>query len=140
MSKKTGPDYSVVYREKEIHQLQKRLRATKRSLMACSFIIILAGIAFKLIFPAFEFIQLFIYLVSALLFLGLSYYSRKKPYKSILWSMGLLIALWIADIALGKSEMILEFNILKLILLTILIFSLKTSREAFIIRKDLHLS
>lgn len=140
MSKKTGTDYSEVYREKEIQQLKRRIKATQKSLMACSALILLAGAAFKLIFPAFDFLIFTIYFLSAFIFLLLASYSRKKPYKSILWAMGLLIALWITDITLGKSEMILEFNILKLALLTILIFSLKPAREAFIIRKDLHLS
>jgi hypothetical protein len=140
MSKKTGADYSEVYREKEIRQLKKRIKATQKSLIACSALILLAGSAFKLIFPAFNFLILTVYLLSAFIFLGLASYSRKKPYKSILWAMGLLLALWVTDIALGENEMILEFNILKLLLLTILIFSLKPAREAFIIRKDLHLS
>lgn len=140
MSGKTGMDYSVVYKNRELRQLQKRLKATKRSLLACSAVILLAAVIFSLMSSVFTFTNITVYILSAIVFTAFAYYSAKKPYHAILWATGFLIILWIADITFGNSEMIFEFNILKLILFAILMFSMKTAREAFIIKKDLHLS
>ncbi|MBI1341939.1 MAG: hypothetical protein GC171_03285 [Terrimonas sp.] len=133
-------DYAVVYRNKEIKQLKKRLKKTRYALLICALLILSAGFIFLYMHGRFSTTDLATYIVVALVFAFLGTNSRKKPLKSIMAGFILLFIFWIEDISLGNHEMMFRGTILKLFVLAILLLALKTAKEADIIKRDLHLA
>ncbi len=133
-------DYSVVYKEKEIRGLQKRLEKTRTALVFSGASILAAGILFYFMADGLDMISLAMYVTTGILMIVLGTVSKRKPLRRLWLAVFILTAFWVADILLDKSEMILRDNGLKMLVLSILLLAMKPAKEAEIIKKDLHLS
>ncbi len=135
-------DYSVVYKQKEIKQLQKRLRKTRNILLIAALAFLLGGMLFMLI-PEADFTgkNMMYYIFMSVLLAIFGLLSRKRPYGFILLALMVCIAYWGFEILLGNMEnLLIEGTIHKLCIISLLISGLHTSREAELIRKELHFS
>jgi len=140
MKEPDKPDYSEIYRIKELKLLKARVKKTQLSLQLCSILIFVSSLFFCFFSSAFGYINLTLYLIISFLILGLAAYSNKKPYKAVSISMLLMILSWASAVMIEPSDIMLLSNIIWLIALAILIFAIKTAREADIIKRELRLS
>lgn len=141
MKKEEGvKDYSVIYKEKEIKGLQKRLEKTRSALVFSGASILAGGLLFYFMADGLDAANLAMYVVTGIILIVLGTISKRKPLRRLWLGVFALAAFWIADILLDKSEMILRDNGLKMLVLSILLLAMKPAKEAEIIRKDLHLS
>ena len=135
-------DYSEVYRTQETIQLNKRLRTTRNILLICA-LAFLAGAVVFWIMPetSFTIKDFLVYLGFAGLMVLLSVYSNKQPFFSLVSALILCIAFWGVELFLNNlNELVIETSIHKLFIVSILVWCFHTSREAEIIRKELHFS
>jgi hypothetical protein len=135
-------DYSEMYRTQETIQLNKRLRKTRNILLICALAFV-AGAGVFWIMPETSFIakDFFIYLGLAAVMIILSIYSNKHPFFSIVAALVICIGFWGVEIFLNNiNELVIETSIHKLFIVSILIWSFHSSKEAELIRKELHFS
>lgn len=135
-------DYSEIYRNQEMKQLQKRLRKTRNTLLACSFVITAGGFLFWLMpeiyFPVRQFL---FYILISCVFAFMALLSKTGPYKILLSALILSLALWGVEIMSGKADDILVAgSIHKLFIISLIVSSMHASKEAELIKKELHFS
>ena len=71
----------------------------------------------------------------------LSIYSKKKPFFSLVSALVICIGFWGIEVFLNNiSELLIVTSIHKLFIVSILVWCFHSSREAEIIRKELHFS
>jgi len=142
MVKESSPDYSEIYRKHEMKQLNKRLRRTRNTLFVCALASFAGGFLFWLMPETFFSGKQFIfYILVAFVFAGLALLSKTEPYKILLCSLFLALALWVVEIMSGKADSIfVEGSIHKLFIISLMISSLHASKEAELIKKELHFS
>ena len=137
-----GIDYSELYRTQELKQLNKRLKKNQFIIQICSLALILGALVFWII-PRSNFSSLnvlFYFLLASILFV-LSLFSKKRPYFSVLTSLVLCIGFWVAEIVfLSIDDILTESSIQKLFIISLLISRVHSSKEAELIRKELHFS
>jgi hypothetical protein len=135
-------DYSELYRTQELKQLNKRLKRNQFILQLCSLVLIIGGLLFwAMPLSNFKFFNLLLYFSVAFVIFILSLISRKRPYFSILCSLVICIGFSAAEIIfLNIDEILIESCIQKLFILSLLISRLHSSKEAELIRKELHFS
>jgi len=135
-------DYSEMYRTQEMKQLNKRLRKTRNILLICA-VVLLAGAGVFWIMPetTFTATNFLLYLGFAVVMVLLSIYSNKQPYFSILTALILCIGFWGLEIFFNDMDsLLIETSIQKLFIISLLVYSFHSSREAELIRKELHFS
>jgi len=135
-------DYSEVYRTQETIQLNKRLRRTRNILLICGLAFV-AGAGVFWIMPETSFTtkDFLVYLGLAGVMVLLSVYSNKQPFFSLVSALILCIGFWGVEIFLNNlNELVIETSIHKLFIVSILVWCFHSSREAEIIRKELHFS
>lgn len=135
-------DYSEMYRTEEKKQLNKRLRKTRNILLICA-IAIVAGAAIFWMMPLSGFVtkNFLIYLGLAGVLLFLTLYSNTHPYYSILAALIICILFWGIEIVIGNTDdLLIEGSIQKLFIISLLVSCLHSSKEAELIRKELHFS
>lgn len=135
-------DYSEMYRTQEMKQLNKRLRKTRNILLVCAAALV-AGAGIFWIMPETSFTtkDFFVYLGFAAVMIILSMYSNKHPYFSILAALIVCIVLWGMQIFFNNIEdLLIEGSIHKLFIISLLVSCFHSSREAELIRKELHFS
>lgn len=135
-------DYSEVYRTQEKEQLNKRLKKTRNVLLLCSLAVI-GGATVFWIMPETSFaIKNFLYyLALGIILVLLAVLSGKKPYFSILAGIGTCLLFWVVELVLKNTDdLLIEGSIQKLIIISLLISSLHASKEAELIRRELHFS
>lgn len=135
-------DYSEVYRTQELFQLNKRLKKTRNILLLCSLVVIGGAIIFWImpesLFTTKNFLS---YLFLGLLLVLLAVLSSKKPYFSILAAIGTCLVFWVVELILKTTDdLLIEGSIQKLIIISLLIYNLHPSKEAELIRRELHFS
>lgn len=138
----TGADYSEIYRNHEIKQLNKRLRKTRNVILLCALIILAGGFLFWIMPDAnFSTKQLVVYGSVAGLFIVMAPLSKLSPYKFLLFILCLSIVLWAIEIMSGNADtIIVEGGIHKLLIISLIISSLHASKEAELIKKELYFS
>jgi hypothetical protein len=135
-------DYSEMYRTQETIQLNKRLRKTRNILLICALAFV-AGAGVFWIMPETSFTakDFFVYVGLAGVMVLLSFYSNKHPFLSIVSALVICIGFWGFEIFLNNiDQLVIETSIHKLFIVSILIWCFHSSREAEIIRKELHFS
>jgi hypothetical protein len=135
-------DYSEMYRTQETLQLNKRLRKTRNILLISAFIFIAGGTIF-LVMPETSFTtkHFLNYLVVAGLMVLLGFYSNKQPFFSIVAALITSLGLWGLEVFVySMDELLVETSIHKLFLISLLVWRFHPSREAELIRKELHFS
>ena len=135
-------DYSEMYRTQETIQLNKRLRKTRNILLICALAFV-AGASVFWMMPETSFIakDFLVYLGLAVVMILLSFYSNKHPFFSIVSALVICIGFWGFEIFLNNiNELVIETSIHKLFIVSILVWCFHSSREAEIIRKELHFS
>ena len=135
-------DYSEMYRTQEMKQLNKRLRKT-RNVLLISALAIVGSAAIFWVLPSTTFTtpNFLIYAGLTLVLIGLAAYSKKHPYFSILSALLICIGVWALEMILyNADDLLIESSILKLIIVSLLISSFHASKEAELIRKELHFS
>jgi len=135
-------DYSELYRTQETIQLNKRLRKTRNILLICALAFV-AGAGVFWIMPETSFTtkDFLVYLGLAVVMILLSFYSNKHPFFSIVSALVICIGFWGFEIFLNNiDELVIETSIHKLFIVSILIWSFHSSKEAELIRKELHFS
>ena len=135
-------DYSEVYRTQETIQLNKRLRRTRNILLTCALAFV-AGAGVFWIMPETSFTtkDFLVYLGLAGVMVLLSMYSNKQPFLSLVSALILCVGFWGVEIFLNNlNELVIETSIHKLFIVSILVWCFHSSREAEIIRKELHFS
>ena len=135
-------DYSEMYRTQETIQLNKRLRKTRNILLICGLAFV-AGAGLFWIMPETSFTtkDFLVYLGLAVVMILLSFYSNKHPFFSIVSALVICIGFWGFEIFLNNiDELVIETSIHKLFIVSILIWSFHSSKEAELIRKELHFS
>ena len=138
----TSADYSEIYRKQEMKQLNKRLKRTRNILFLCAFATLAGGLIFWLmpekIFSDKQFLS---YIIVAIVFTGMAILSKTEPYKILLVTFFLSLALWGLEIISGNANsIILEGSIHKLFIIFLMISILHTSREAELIKRELCIS
>ena len=135
-------DYSEMYRTQEMKQLTKRLRRTRNILLICALAFV-AGASVFWIMPETSFTtkDFFVYLGLATVMVLLSVYSNKQPFLSLVSALIICVGFWGFEIFLNNlNELVIETSIHKLFIVSILVWCFHSSREAEIIRKELHFS
>lgn len=135
-------DYSEVYRTQETKQLNKRLRKTRNILLFCSLVFVVGGGIFWMM-PETSFTtkDFLVYLGLAGVMALLSMYSNKQPFFSLVSALVICVVFWGVEIFLNNlNELVVETSIHKLFIVSILVWCFHSSREAEIIRKELHFS
>ena len=135
-------DYSEMYRKQETKQLNKRLRKTRNILLICALAFV-AGAGVFWIMPETPFVikDLLVYLGLAILMVLLSLYSSKQPFFSLVAALVVCIGFWGFEIFFNSTnELMVETSIHKLFIVSLLVWCFHSSREAEIIRKELHFS
>jgi hypothetical protein len=135
-------DYSEVYKTQENKQLNKRLKRVRNILLICA-IAVLGGAVVFWVFSETSFTTSHFLVYSGLagLLVLLSFFSNKKPYVCILAAILICIAFWTIEMVLNKTDdFLIEGSIQKLFIISLLVTSLHTSKEAELIRKELHFS
>jgi hypothetical protein len=133
-------DYSEMYRIEETIQLNKRLRKTRNILLICA-VAFVAGAGAFWIMPETSFTtkNFLAYLGLAAIMVVLSWYSNKQPFLSIVAALVACIGFWGFEI-FNVNELVIETAIHKLFLVSLLVWCFHSSREAELIRKELHFS
>lgn len=135
-------DYAEVYRLQEKKQLEKRLKKT-RNVLFLSSITVLGGASVFWIMTntLFTYKNFLIYLVLSIILALLALFSKKRPYLALLTALILCIAVSAVEVILNKTDdLLVEGTIHKLFIITLLVFSLPSSKEAELIRKELKFS
>lgn len=135
-------DYSEMYRTQEMKQLNKRLRKTRNILLICATAII-GGAGIFSIMPetTFSTRDFLFYLGLAVILVLLAAYSNKQPYISILSALLICIGFWGLEVFFNDvNDLLIETSIQKLFIISLLVASFPSSREAELIRKELHFS
>lgn len=135
-------DYSEMYRTQETIQLNKRLRKTRNILLICALAFV-AGAGLFWIMPETSFTtkDFLVYLGLAVVMILLSFYSNKHPFFSIVSALVICIGFWGFEIFLNNiDELVIETSIHKLFIVSILVWCFHSSKEAELIRKELHFS
>ena len=135
-------DYSELYRTQELKQLKKRLKKNQLVLQICSLAMIIGALVFWIIPRSnFSSFNLLLYFLLSFVLLVFSLISKKRPYFSVLASLVLCIGFWAVEIVLlNIDEILIESSIQKLLIISLLISRLHSSKEAELIRKELHFS
>jgi len=135
-------DYSEIYRTQETIQLNKRLRKTRNILLICALAFV-AGAAIFWIMPETSFTtkNFLIYLSLAAVMVLLSMSSNKQPFFSILAALIICIGFWGLELFLNNIDgLLIESSIHKLFIISLLVWCFHSSREAELIRRELHFS
>ena len=135
-------DYSEMYRTQETKQLNKRLRKTRNILLICALAFV-AGAGVFWIMPETSFTtkDFLVYLGLAAVMVVLSIYSNKHPFFSLVSALVICLGFWGFEIFLNNiNELVIETSIHKLFIVSILVWCFHSSREAELIRKELHFS
>ena len=135
-------DYSEMYRTQETKQLNKRLRKTRNILLICALAFV-AGAGVFWIMPETSFTtkDFFVYLGLATIMVLLSVYSNKQPFLSLVSALIICVGFWGFELFVNNlNELVIETSIHKLFIVSILVWCFHSSREAEIIRKELHFS
>jgi hypothetical protein len=135
-------DYSEMYRTQETIQLNKRLRKTRNILLICALAFV-AGASLFWMMPETSFTtkDFLVYLGLAVVMILLSFYSNKHPFFSIVSALVICIGFWGVEIFLNNiDELVIETSIHKLFIVSILVWCFHSSKEAELIRKELHFS
>ena len=134
-------DYSEMYRTQEMKQLNKRLRKTRNVLLICAAALLVGAIVFWTM-PNLYFTtkSLLIYSTLTAVMVMLSAYSNRQPYFSVLAALLICIGLWGLEIFWNGTSMLIEGSIQKLFIISLLVWCFHSSREAELIRKELHFS
>lgn len=135
-------DYSAIYRLKETKQLTKRLRKTRNALFLSALTVVLGALVFWAM-PNTLFVtnNFFIYLAFAAILILLGFYSDKKPFSALITALILCILFSAIELFLSKSDdLLIETTIQKLFIISLLCFTLPSSKEAELIRKELKFS
>src|SRR4030095_12335405 len=133
-------DYSEMYRIQETIQLNKRLRKIRNILLICAMAFV-AGAIVLLIMPETSFTtnNFLVYLGLAAIMVLLSLFSNKQPFLSIVVALVACICFWGFEI-FNINELVIETSIHKLFIVSLLVWRFHPSREAELIRKELHFS
>ena len=135
-------DYSEMYRTQETLQLNKRLRKTRNILLICALAFV-AGAGLFWIMPETSFTtkDFLVYLGLATVMVLLSVYSNKQPFLSLVSALIICVGFWGFELFVNNlNELVIETSIHKLFIVSILVWCFHSSREAEIIRKELHFS
>ena len=135
-------DYSEMYRTQEMKQLNKRLRKTRNILLICA-VAIVGGAGIFSLMPetTFSTRDFLFYLGLAVVVLLLAVYSNRQPYISILSALLICIGFWGLEIFFNDvNDLLIETSIQKLFIISLLVASFPSSREAELIRKELRFS
>ena len=84
--------------------------------------------------------SLLIYSTLTAVMVMLSAYSNRQPYFSVLAALLICIGLWGLEIFWNGTSMLIEGSIQKLFIISLLVWCFHSSREAELIRKELHFS
>jgi hypothetical protein len=135
-------DYSEMYRTLELKQLNKRLRKVRNVLLFCALAIGGGALAFWVLpETSFKASNFFLYMGLAGVLILLAVLSNKKPYFSIISALVICIGFWTIEIILKTSDdLLIEGSIQKLVIISLLLTCYHTSKEAELIRKELHFS
>ncbi len=135
-------DYAEMYRTQETIQLNKRLRRTRNILLICALAFVAgAGVFWIMPETSFDTKDFLVYIGLAAVMILLSMYSNKHPFFSIVSALVICIGFWGVEILLNNiDELLIETSIHKLFMVSILVWSFHSSREAELIRKELHFS
>ena len=135
-------DYSEMHRTQETIQLNKRLRKTRNILLICALAFVGgAGIFWIMPETSFTTKDFLVYLGLAGVMVLLSIYSNKQPFFSLVSALIICVGFWGFEIFLNNiNELVIETSIHKLFLVSLLVWCFHSSREAEIIRKELHFS
>lgn len=135
-------DYSEMYRNQETIQLNKKLRKTRNVLLICAATVILSAIVFWALPGAtFTTTDILVYIGLAGIIVLLSVYSHKQPYFCVLASLLICLGVWGMEVFFTDPEgLLIERSIQKLFIISLLVSCFPSSREAELIRKELHFS
>lgn len=135
-------DYSEIYRTQETLQLNKRLRKTRNVLLVCAVAFIAAAAIFRVMADgSFTTKSLLLYVGLAGFMVALAFYSNKHPFFSILTALIACVFVWGIEVFFNSIDGLwIEISIHKLFIISLLVWRFHPSREAELIRKELHFS
>jgi hypothetical protein len=135
-------DYSEMYRLQETLQLNKRLRKTRNILLVSAAVFIAGGSIFSMMpETAFTTKNLLVYTGLSAFMVMLAFYSNKQPFFSIVAALIVCLGAWGLEVFSNSMDSLLvETSIHKLFIIALLVWRFHPSREAELIRKELHFS
>ena len=135
-------DYAEMYRTQETRQLNKKLRKTRNILLICA-VVLLAGAAILRAMPETPFTgkNFAMYVAVAGLMVILAFYSNKHPFFSIVTAFIACLGLWGWEVIFYSVDgLLIETSIHKLFIISLLVWRFHPTREAELIRRELHFS
>lgn len=135
-------DYSAIYRIKETKQLTKRLRKTRNALFLSALTVLFGALVFWMMTNTkFTTNTFLMYLAFAAVLVLLGFYSDKKPFTALIIALILCVSFSAIELFLNKADdLLIEGAIHKLFIISFLCFTLPSSKEAELIRKELKFS
>lgn len=135
-------DYSEMYRTQELKQLNKRLRRTRNILYFSAIVVVGGACMFWMMkYSSFTTKNFLLYLALSVVLAFLGFISEKRPYKALVIALIICITFWTIEVILNKTDdLLIEGSIQKLFVIALLTSSLHASKEAELIRKELHFS
>ena len=135
-------DYSAIYRLQENKQLTKRLKKTRNALFLSALTVLFGALVFWMmtntIFTTNTFLM---YLAFSAVLVLLGIYSDKKPFTALIIALFLCVSFSVIELFLNKADdLLIEGAIHKLFIISLLCFTLPSSKEAELIRKELKFS
>lgn len=139
---KNETDYSAIYRLKENKELAKRLKKTRNALFISALTVLLGALLFWMMSDTLFTTNSFIlYMTFAIVLVLLGFYSEKRPFIALLIAVFLCVAFSAIELFLNKADdLLIEGAIHKLFIISLLSFTLPSSKEAELIRKELKFS
>ncbi len=122
--------------------MNKKLRKIRNILLFCAAVLIAGGAILRIMAEtSFTTKNFLAYLGVAGFMVGLAFYSNKQPFFSVVTALIACFGLWGLEVLLESTEsLLIETSILKLFIISLLIWRFHASKEAEFIRKELHFS
>ncbi|HLF46579.1 MAG TPA: hypothetical protein VI548_09150 [Chitinophagaceae bacterium] len=135
-------DYSAIYRLQENKQLTKRLKKTRNALFISAFAVLLGALVFWMMTNTlFTSTNFLLYLAFAIILVLLGFYSKKRPFVALIIALILCVSFSAIELFLNKADdLLVEGAIHKLFIISLLSFTLPSSKEAELIRRELKFS
>ena len=130
-------DYLEGYQQLELQSAEKNLKKARNAIFAIAALILIGNLILMGVSDSFTTIGLVIALLSAGIFVGLAFLTKKMPLTAVIIALILFAGLWLLDIVVVGTEYIFKGLLVKGIIIYFLITGIKYAKETERLRKEM---
>ena len=130
-------DYLEGVNELELHAAENNLKKARNAIFAIAILILIGNLIMMAASDSFTPLGIVIALLTAGIFVGLGFMTKKQPLGSVIVALILFVALWVLDIVILGADYIYKGIIVKGIILYFLATGIKYARETERLRKEM---